>query len=136
MIFVRAASREEIKELTSDPLTPLSVARYAAERDGVVLAYFGVASASSVGTIGWPWFHPVRMDLISRKELVRFARAALSLWAEEYNELWACSEEGKNEAWFRFLGFEVDRKEKPVYAYGKTMVFMRYAHGRSNRHKA
>lgn len=126
MIEVRRASRGELAEF---PAAIFSVERYAVDKDGVTVAFLGVNSTSLVGTEGHPWFVPLRPDLYSRKELVRCARGALKLWSQKYEKLVAVAEEGEHAAWFRFLGFHVDKVMKPIYAGGKTMVYMEYRHG-------
>ena len=130
MIWVREATVDEVKAVTPDILCPYSRHRYVAEKGGEVVAVFGVADNCLVGRDGYPWFHWVPDADISLRELVQFSKAALSLWSEEYDNLFAVAEKGQNEAWFRFLGFRVDRERKPFYADGRTMVYMRYTHGR------
>lgn len=126
MIEVRWARREELKEF---PAAGFSVERYAVDKDGVTVVFLGVNAASLVGKEGYPWFISLRPDLYSRRELVRCARSALTLWAQKYDKLVAVAEEGEHVGWFRFLGFHVDKVMKPIYAGGKTMVYMEYRHG-------
>ena len=134
MISIRRASLEELAEFGA-PLGPLSIERCAIEKGGIVVAYLGVSAVSPFGGEGHPWFIPVRKDLYSNRELVRYARLALGIWSEKYHTLVAVAEEGEHAAWFRFLGFRVDRTFKPIYAGGKTMVYMEYEHGGSPRHR-
>lgn len=126
MIEVRWATLEELQEF---PTAAFSVERYAVDKDGVTVAFLGINSASLVGMEGHPWFIPLRPELYSQRELVKCARAALVLWSQKYSKLLAVAEEGEHVGWFRFLGFHVDKVKKPIYAGGKTMVYMEYQHG-------
>ena len=129
MILVRAATAEEIRGLTDDPLTPTCPSKWALEKDGKLIAFAGVNVPSLTSQDGWPWLRFINRSLLSNREIVTLARKALEVWSRDYPVLRACAEEGENTAWFRFLGFRVDSRLKPLYADGKTMVFMRYEHG-------
>lgn len=133
-MIIRAATLEELRSFSTDPLHLSSVERYVVEKDGKPAAYFGVSTASLVGLQGWPWVFLIRKDLLTKREIAVYAKAALQVWSSEYSELRAAAEKGQYEGWFRFLGFVVDTESKPFYAEGKTMVHMRYAHGRPDAH--
>jgi hypothetical protein len=131
MISIRRASLEELPDCGA-----LSVERCAIEKNGVVVAYLGISAVSPFGGEGHPWFIPVRKDLYSNRELIKYARLALEIWAGKYDPIVAVAEEGENVGWFRFLGFRVDRTFKPIYAGGKTMVYMEYEHGRGRPNRS
>jgi hypothetical protein len=134
-MLIRTATVDELKKVVPDPLTPYSVHRYAAEKNGKVVAYFGVSSTSLVGREGWPWLCILDPLAVTPRVLVKHAKPALNLWLQYYDVLLACAEKNENQAWFRFLGFRVDKHQKPIYAKGKTMVYMRYQHGRADPDK-
>lgn len=127
---VRRATPDEIAKITTDPLTPYSLHRYAVEKDGVPVAYFGLNTASYVSEEGYPWVFLVDRQAFSNRKLALIARNILKVWSAEYPLLLAVAEKGVHEAWFKFLGFTVDKEGKPFYDGGKTMVYMRYTNGK------
>lgn len=131
MIEVVRATAGEVAEYAPDPLCAWSAYRYVIYKDGVKVCLLGVSTASLTSNEGYPWFVPLRPDLYSKRELVRYARAALMLWSKEFEVLHAVAAPGEHEGWFRFLGFQVDKVANPLYAGGKPMVYMRYVNGKS-----
>lgn len=126
MLSVRPITKEELRAVSADSLHSTSQHAYTVTDGPETVAYIGVNTISLVGTVGWPWVILVRKDLLTARKIVGAARRALLLWAQEYDELRVCAEEGVNEKWFKSLGFVLDTAVEPIYADGRRMVQYRY----------